>query len=95
MEKTILNGGRIAYGMGQENMEIEWNYKASKDFPGGPVVNSPPARAENMGLISGPGRFHMPWGSRACVPQLLGLFCRAHEPQLLNLYSATTEACVP
>ena len=29
------------------------------DFPGGPVVRSPPASAGDMGLIPGPGRFHM------------------------------------
>ena len=31
------------------------------DFPGGPVVNHPLASAEDMGSITGPGRFHMPW----------------------------------
>ena len=29
-------------------------------FPGGSVVNSPPASAGNTGLIPGLGRFHMP-----------------------------------
>ena len=29
------------------------------DFPGGPVVG---ANAGDMGSISAPGRFHMPWG---------------------------------
>ena len=29
------------------------------DFPGGPVVKTPPANAGNLGLLSGPGRFHM------------------------------------
>ena len=32
-------------------------------FPGGPVVKNPPADAEDMDLIPGPGRFHMPQGS--------------------------------
>ena len=31
------------------------------DFPGGPVVNNLPVNAEDMGLIPGPERFHMPW----------------------------------
>ena len=29
------------------------------DIPGGPVVESLPANAGDMGLIPGPGRFHM------------------------------------
>ena len=33
------------------------------DFPGGPVVKNPPASAEDMGSIPGPGRFHMPQGN--------------------------------
>ena len=32
------------------------------DFPGGPVVESPPANVGDMGLIPGPRRFHTPWG---------------------------------
>jgi len=30
------------------------------DFPGGAVDRNPPANAGNMGLIPGPGGFHMP-----------------------------------
>ena len=30
------------------------------DFPGGLVFKNLPASAEDMGLISGPGRSHMP-----------------------------------
>ena len=41
--------------MGQENMEIEWHYKASKDFPGGPLVSSPPCNAEDASSIPGQG----------------------------------------
>ena len=37
----------------------------------------------------------MPRGNYACVPQLLSLCSRAHEPQLLSLRATTTEACVP
>ena len=36
------------------------NLKATKDFPGDPVVKSLPANAGNMGLILGPGRFQLP-----------------------------------
>ena len=31
-----------------------------RDFPGGAVVENPPANAGDMGSISGPGRSHMP-----------------------------------
>ena len=30
------------------------------DFPGGPVVENPPANAEDTGSVPGLGRFHMP-----------------------------------
>ena len=33
------------------------------DIPGGPVVKNPPSNAGDMGLIPGPGGFHMPWGN--------------------------------
>ena len=31
-----------------------------EDFPGGPGVKNPPARAGAMGSVPGPGRFHVP-----------------------------------
>ena len=31
-----------------------------KDFPGGPVVETPPANIGDVGSIPDPGRFHMP-----------------------------------
>ena len=40
------------------------------DFPGGAVDGSLPANAEDMGLSSGPGGFHM-WSNEAHAPQLL------------------------
>ena len=42
-----------------------------KGFPGGPVVKNPPCNAGDTSLIPGPGRSHMPWNNKACVPQLL------------------------
>ena len=30
---------------------------------GGREVKNPPANAGDTGLITGPGRFHLPWGS--------------------------------
>ena len=48
------------------------------DFPGGPVVKNLPANAGDMGLIPSPGRFHMPWGNSAHVPQVLKPMCSLH-----------------
>ena len=42
------------------------------DFAGGTVDKNPPAKAGNVGLIPGLGRFHMPRTTKAPVPQLLG-----------------------
>ena len=39
--------------------EILIQIKTTEDFLGGPVVKNPPAGAEIMGLILGPGRCHM------------------------------------
>ena len=41
------------------------------DFPGGPVVKSLPANEGDTGSIPYLGRFHMPQGNEARVPQLL------------------------
>ena len=35
--------------------------QAHKDFPGNLIVKNPTANAGDMGLIPGPGRFHMLW----------------------------------
>ena len=35
----------------------------NSDFPGGSVVENSPANRGDMGLIPGPGRSHMHWGS--------------------------------
>ena len=32
-------------------------------FPGGAVVENPPANAGDTGSIPGPGRSHMPWSN--------------------------------
>ena len=55
-----------------------------QDFPDGPVVESPPANAGVTGSIPGPGRSHMPQSGWAHTPQLLSLYPRAWEPQLLS-----------
>ena len=42
-----------------------------QDFPGAPMVENLPANAGYTGSIPCPGRFHMPRGNEAHVPQLL------------------------
>ena len=42
---------------------------------GGTMVENPPASAGDMGLIPGPGRFHMPWSNQACTSQPLKPTC--------------------
>ena len=66
-----------------------------RGFPGGTVVENPPANAGDTGSIPGPGRSHMPRSNYARVPQLLSLCSRAREPQLLSLHAATTEDRAP
>ena len=34
-----------------------------RGFPGGAVVENPPANAGDTGSIPGPGRSHMPWSN--------------------------------
>ena len=60
-----------------------------KDFPGCPVVKNTPASAGDMGLIPGPGRFHMLWGNEAHVPQLQIQY--ALEPVFCNKRSHHSE----
>ena len=52
------------------------------DFLGGTVDRNLPENAGNMGLIPGPGKFHMSRSNEAHIPQLL-------EPECLC--SATRE----
>ena len=54
------------------------------DFPGGPVVKNLPANAGDTGLILDLGRSHMLQSNQAHSPQLLTLYFRAWEPQLLK-----------
>ena len=64
-------------------------------FPGGTVVENPPANAGDTGSSPGPGRSHMPQSNEAHAPQLLSLCSRARAPQLLSPRAATTEARAP
>jgi len=67
------------------------------EFPGGLVVEDPPANAGNVGWIPGPGRFHMPRSNEAHTPQLLNPHSRAYAPQLLSPHAADIESrtCTP
>ena len=53
----------------------------AKGFPGGTMGKNLPANAGDMGLIPGPGRFHMPRNNPAHMSKLLSLHSRAQEPQ--------------
>ena len=64
-------------------------------FPGGAVVENPPANAGDTGSSPGPGRSHMPWSNWARAPHLLSLRSRARKPQLRSPRATTAEACVP
>ena len=41
----------------------EKSFQKKNSFPGGPVVNNPPANVGDMGLILGQGRSHMGQGN--------------------------------
>ena len=57
---------------------------STQGFPGGSVVKNPPVDAGDISSIPGSGRSHMPRGNKARAPQLLSLWSRAQEPQLLK-----------
>ena len=56
-------------------------------FPGGTVVENPPANAGDTGSSPGLGRSHMSWSGWAHKPQLLSL-------RIWSLCSATREAAI-
>ena len=50
------------------------------DFPGGPLDKNPPAKAGDVGLIPGPGRYHMPVGQLSpCTTATEPAHPRAHS----------------
>ena len=71
---------------------VKSSFEKVQGFPGGAVVESPPAGAGDTGSSPDPGGSHMPRSNWARVPQLLSLRSRAFEPQLLSPSAATTEA---
>ena len=67
---------------GQEDLEAN-----KEDFPGGTVGKSPPASAEDMNSISGPGRSHVPRSNQspcmttAVIRELSGPGATVPEPE--------------
>ena len=61
--------------------------KKFEGFPGGAVVENPPANAGDMGSSPGLGRSHMPQSNWAREPQLRSL-------RVWSLCSATREAAI-
>ena len=61
--------------------------KLKQGFPGGAVVENPPANAGDTGSSPGPGGSHMPRSSWVREPQLLSL-------RVWSLCSATREATI-
>ena len=62
------------------------------DFPTGPKVKNPPAKAGDTGSVPGPGRFHMPLSNEAPA-QLLSPHPRDYRLRLLK--PALSRACAP
>ena len=86
--RKCIGGSNLLSLFGQEVMTAKnmnnITIKKFRDFPGGAVVENPPANAGDTGSGPGPGGSHMPRSSWARAPQLLSLRCRAHVPQLLK-----------
>ena len=57
-------------------------------LPGGTVVKNPAANVGDIGSIPGMGRFHMPWATNICVPQLL-------SPSAATTKAPMPRACAP
>ena len=78
----IQRNGKTSHALGwQELILLKWLW----GFPGGAVVESPPAGAGNAGSSPGLGGSHMPRSDWARGPQLLSL-------RVWSLCSATREA---
>ena len=53
-------GGGINWEFRIDMCTLLYLKSITRDFPGGAVVENPPANAEDTGSISGLGRSHMP-----------------------------------
>ena len=58
--QSQMNTNLLRELRGGQNLVVSVKFR---DFSGDSVVKNPPANAGDTGLIPGPGRFHMPWGS--------------------------------
>ena len=58
----IYNSNKTDYGIRSQNNGCLYR-RGQWDFPGGAVVENPPASAGDTGLSPGPGRSHMPWSN--------------------------------
>ena len=83
----VLEGGGGVTLMDSNQMCPEQEKRNAKGFPGGAVVENPPANAGDTGSSPGLGRSHMPRSSWAREPQLLSL-------RVWSLCSATREAAI-
>ena len=63
---------------------LPWLRMLDAGFPGGTVVESPPANAGGTGSSPGLGGSHMPRSNYAYASQLVSLRSRARVPQLLK-----------
>ena len=71
-------------GGGDSTVEVLSNFTSKiqlRGFPGGSGVKNPPANAEDMDLLPGVGRSHVPSSNLAPAPQLLSLCSRSWEPR--------------
>ena len=64
-------------------------------FSSGWMVKYPPANAWDLGLIPDMGRSLLPQSNKACTLQLLSLWSRAQELQILDPSVPTTEVLEP
>ena len=64
------------------------------DFPTGPMVKNPPAKAGDTGSVPGPGRFHTPKGNHGHAPHLPSLHSSLWAT-LLSLPATTAEDQMP
>ena len=94
IHRSSIVDGPPHWGWASSNLLKAWvEQKSDKgDFPGGALVQNPSANAGNMGLIPGPGRFHVLQGNQAHTPQPLS---PSLELQLLSMCAAAIEAHEP
>ena len=55
--RIYLGNGKVEGGRGGDLVAAH----LKKDFPGGTVDGTLPANAGDVGLVPGPGRFHVLW----------------------------------